>query len=332
MGTRWSSSRRLLRPAVASLALAGGLLAPAHAHADLQHTVARGHTLAAIAGRYRVTKQSIMDANHLTETTAKRIQPGDVLTIPKVDPPKGEKGKAKAGLDGKAKSDGGKDAKSGKTAKKAEPKYDQRPKTPGVIHLRRIATQEERDIKVAGEGRNGKVSPGVAKTFERLLRSPSGMSHPIDARLIAMLGVISNHFGSRKIEVVSGFRPYTSTQYTRDSRHNHGKAIDFRVVGVPNEVTRDFCRTLKNVGCGYYPNSVFVHMDVRTSSAFWIDYSKPGEAPRYNAKSPDADEGTSDVHDEMHKATGATPTDPPPADIVPAPGAGESKPLEPDTL
>ena len=60
--------------------------------------------------------------------------------------------------------------------------------------------------------------------------------------------------------------------------HN-GKAVDFRVTGVPNEVVRDFCRTLKNTGCGYYPNSTFVHLDVRESSAFWIDYSKPGEPP-----------------------------------------------------
>ena len=86
----------------------------------------------------------------------------------------------------------------------------------------------------------------------------------------------------------------------------HGKAIDFRVSGVPNEAVRDFCRTLKNTGCGYYPHSVFVHMDVRDASAFWIDYSKPGEAPRYNAPNVDADEGTSDVHDGNNGAGTST--------------------------
>src|SRR5439155_10479559 len=108
----------------------------------------------------------------------------------------------------------------------------------------------------------------------------------------------SNHFGSRRIEVISGFRPYTPTQHTTHSNHNIGNAIDFRVVGVPNEVVRDFCRSLKNTGCGYYPNSTFVHMDARTSPAFWVDYSRPGEPPRYNAANVDADEGTSDVGDE----------------------------------
>ena len=47
--------------------------------------------------------------------------------------------------------------------------------------------------------------------------------------------------------------------------------------------------------CGYYPNSTFVHLDVRDTPGFWIDYSRPGEPPRYNAPNVDADEGTSDV-------------------------------------
>ena len=35
---------------------------------------------------------------------------------------------------------------------------------------------------------------------------------------------------------------------------------------------------------GYYPNSSFVHLDVRKSaSAFWIDYSGPGENAQYAA-------------------------------------------------
>src|SRR5262249_26250355 len=92
---------------------------------------------------------------------------------------------------------------------------------------------------------------------------------------------------------------------------NHGKAIDFHVVGVPNEVVRDFCRTLKNVGCGYYPNSTFVHMDVRDKDAFWIDYSKPGEPPRYNSPNVEADEGTSDVHgDQDHPSANTPPEEP----------------------
>ncbi len=297
-----------------ALAFVALLLVPAAAHADVQHTVARGHTIEAIANRYRVSAKSIIEANHLKDVKHLRI--GDVLTIPKVDPPAASKAKAASDKGDKAEKKDGKTAKldvdkKGPKGKPAEPvTYAMKPKTPGVVHLKRLATTEEQDIRIA-ERRGGKVSPAALKTFEKLLRSPSGMSHPIEPRLVQLLGVVSNHFGSRKIEVVSGFRPYTPTQYNPHSNHMHGKAVDFRVVGVPNEVVRDFCRTLKNVGCGYYPNSVFVHMDVRETSAFWIDYSKPGEPPRYNAPNVEADEGTSDVQDEGHLATGATPTDAP---------------------
>jgi hypothetical protein len=82
---------------------------------------------------------------------------------------------------------------------------------------------------------------------------------------------------------------------------------------------RDFCRTLRNAGCGYYPNSTFVHMDVRDTKAFWVDLSRPGEPPRYEKPGSLADEGMSDVPTEATEATpptdpaGAAPTAPPPA-------------------
>ena len=77
--------------------------------------------------------------------------------------------------------------------------------------------------------------------------------------------------------MVSGFRPYTTRQFTPHSNHNIGRALDFTVHGVPNETLRDFCRTFRNVGVGYYPNSSFVHLDVRDANAFWIDYAGPGK-------------------------------------------------------
>jgi len=291
---------------------------PVNAHADVEHVVARGHTIEAIANRYHVTVKAILEANKLTD--AKHLHPGDVLTIPtkdKADKKDDTHAKAKDKADKKDDAHASskkvdKTAKVEKTAARETTNFASKPKTPGVVHVKRLATTEEYDIKV--ETKKGKVSPVALKSFEKMMRSPSGMAHPIEPRLAQLVAVVSNHFGSRKIEVISGFRPFTPTQYNPHSNHMHGKAIDFRVVGVPNEAVRDFCRTLKNVGCGYYPNSVFVHMDVRDQSAFWIDYSKPGEPPRYNAPDVNADEGTTDVHDEVHPATGQTPSDAPQAD------------------
>jgi hypothetical protein len=57
-----------------------------------------------------------------------------------------------------------------------------------------------------------------------------------------------------------------------------------RVAGVSNEELSAFCKTMPDTGCGYYPNSSFIHMDVRspgTGSVSWIDASGPGEPPRY---------------------------------------------------
>jgi len=303
-----------------ALACATGLCSSV-ASADVQHTVAKGHTIHAIANRYRVSEKSIIEANRLKDV--KHLKIGDVLTIPKVDPPKKADDKARE-KDAKPKDGKGKDgkAKAGKDGKDAKPTtYTAKPKTPGVIHVKRIASTEEIDLKITDK--SGKVASATLKSMEKIMRSPSGAAHPIDARLISLLGIVSNHFGSRKIEIVSGFRPYVPTQYTAHSNHNHGKAIDFRVIGVPNEVVRDYCRTLRNVGCGYYPNGMFVHMDVRESPAFWIDYSKPGEPPRYNAPNVEADEGTSDVH------PGANPPPPPAPAQEPAPESAESESSRP---
>jgi uncharacterized protein YcbK (DUF882 family) len=216
----------------------------------------------------------------------------------------------------------------GKTSGKKDPKraYVSRSPTPGVLKVRRLATNEDFSIRA---GTRGKASSDATKKFAYMMRSPTGALHGMDTRLLALLGKVSDHFGGRKIEVISGYRPYTAKQYTKDSRHNHGHAVDFRVVGVPNTVLRDFCRTLLNTGCGYYPNSVFVHMDTRDASAYWIDYSRPGEPPRYHSPNHAADEGTSDVHadHDLDQAAKKDETSVPPAGEL---GPGTPKVAQPD--
>lgn len=312
----------LRSPAVLpALALVGAVVTSSSiASADVQHVIAKGHTIEAIAARYRVPAKAIIEANRVKDV--RRLKIGDVLTIPKVEPKKGhdDKSDKKDAAKGKASKD-----KEGKADKSRPVTYAAKPKTPGVIHIKRVASTEELDLKI--KVRSGRVAKETLKALERMLRAPSGATHPIDPRLASLLGVVSNHFGSRKIEVISGFRPYTPTQYTAHSHHNDGKAIDFRVIGVPNEAVRDFCRTLKNVGCGYYPNSTFVHMDVRESSAFWIDYSKPGEPPRYNNPNVEADEGTSDVQSGERPTSNTPPSETYPP--LPPPGEEGEQPSEP---
>jgi hypothetical protein len=49
---------------------------------------------------------------------------------------------------------------------------------------------------------------------------------------------------------------------------------------------RDYLRTFKNVGVGYYPNSSFVHFDVRGHNSHWTDYAGPGQPPRLTPNAP----------------------------------------------
>jgi len=110
----------------------------------------------------------------------------------------------------------------------------------------------------------------------------------VDARLVARLEAVVDHFRkpgeTPRVLLVSGYRPRSSGSY-----HQAGRALDFRVDGVTDEALVAFCRTLPDTGCGYYPNSSFVHMDAREPGAghvAWIDASRPGEPPKYVASWP----------------------------------------------
>jgi uncharacterized protein YcbK (DUF882 family) len=281
-GSGYESST--MRPAVFAVALAlfcaNQVAAARPAHAEGTRVIVEpGHTLESLAHHYHVTSQAIAAANHLKEGAT--LTPGQLLIIPA---PPGEGTKIpRNGPPSRTAARGG-------TGREARPHFER-----DVIHA--IRFDEEFKIRVK-DGR-GKLPANALVSFERLMRQNEA-THPPDPRLVALIGVVSNHFEGRTLEVVSGFRAYTPTQYTAHSRHNLGRALDFRVQGIPNEALRDFCRTLRGTGCGYYPNSTFVHMDVRDTKAYWVDLSHPGEAPRYEKLGANADEGTSDVTTDSH--------------------------------
>jgi uncharacterized protein YcbK (DUF882 family) len=197
----------------------------------------------------------------------------------------------------------------------------------GVIHMMRPAggaTVE--DVHIRLKDGQGHIPSASLRAFERMMRQGTS-THPPDPRLVALVGIVSDHFGGRPLQVVSGYRAYTPTQYTPHSNHNYGKALDFRIQGIANETLRDFCLTLRNVGCGYYPNSTFVHLDVRETKASWIDRSRPGEPPLYDKPGVTADEGTSDVPNESSDGSNEEPARPEaPAGHGDSPGRGERSP------
>jgi hypothetical protein len=150
------------------------------------------------------------------------------------------------------------------------------------------------------------MTPAAPKTVHGRASAPA--LHLLDRGLATRLDAIARHFPGHALSVVSGYRPKS-----RGSLHQSGRAIDVRVLGVTNAELVSFCRSLPDTGCGYYPNSSFVHVDVRnrgTGKVTWIDASGPGEAPRYVSEWPPREDAPSSVPppsgDEAHEATEPT--------------------------
>lgn len=338
------------RPWAAPVLIALALLAPpAPAHAggagEVEHVVSRGQTLVRIARRYRTTVDIIREVNGLRPED--RLRPGQRLVIPergkeaeaakraaairkeaeRKEAERREKEADRKEKEARGRKGAGDRAEKGKAGKESggkgkakEEGYARKPKRPGRVHMVRGA--EELEIQLLT--RSGRLNPKALPKISHLLRSPAG-AIPIDPRLATLVGMVSDHFGGRTIRVVSGYRPYSPTQYTRHSNHNVGRAMDFAVEGVPNTVVRDFCRTLRNAGVGYYPNSTFVHLDVRTVNTYWVDYSRPGERPRYDPKAPppESEEAVYDLAEGLRPEAdrGSDGTPPPAADPSGAKGS-----------
>jgi uncharacterized protein YcbK (DUF882 family) len=128
------------------------------------------------------------------------------------------------------------------------------------------------------------------KRFNRFMRCHNtGAVFRMDERLAKMLYQTGRHFEGHRLEIVSGYR-HPKIAKNPKSPHKHGVACDFRVAGIKNTELRDYLRkTFKHAGVGYYPNSLFVHLDDRKkgASAFWIDFSGPGQAADYSENPQD---------------------------------------------
>jgi hypothetical protein len=139
----------------------------------------------------------------------------------------------------------------------------------------------------------------------------------LDAGLVERLQHVADRFGhghSVTMHIISGYRPNSVGSY-----HASAQALDFRVDGVANEQLVAFCKTLPDTGCGYYPNSTFVHLDVRapgTGHVAWIDASGPGERPHYvSAWPPPQEPPKYDFATKLSKILPALPVDAHPASV-----------------
>jgi LysM repeat protein len=186
-----------------------------------------------------------------------------------------------------------------------------------TVALYRVRTDETRTIPLCFC--SGRPNPEGVRVLSEL-SGPVGaeVPFPLHQRLVVLLQRIAERWPGQRIEIISGQR--TRKNQGHESYHNKGQALDFRVAGVSNKALVSFIRKFKNVGAGYYPNSVFIHMDTRDSNAYWIDYSRPGEKSIYGRAGMTASE--IEAIREKRKAEAAEPLETASA----APAAEETSP------
>lgn len=265
------------------------------AHAEREHRVRAGQNVARIARRYHVAARDIEAANHLRPN--EHVRPGQMLVIPDDHVIFVRSGQTLGGIARRHRVTREELAAANRLRPTATLRIGQRlvlpgspeaagsssrwgrPRRPGLVTFYRLATHQQQRIQLLD--RRGRVSRQTLAQLARLFapRGSRATKEP-HQRLVKLLARISDNFGGRTIDIVSGYRlPGGFTG--RESRHTEGHAVDIRVRGVPNNILRDYCRTLDHVGVGFYPNSYFVHLDVRQESSYWVDLSRPGEAPSY---------------------------------------------------
>lgn len=220
------------------------------------HRVKRGETIAHLASRYDTTGSVLAVLNGLEG--GESLREGQFLFVPRQDKP----------------------ASSPKVEQSNAVwrRYAKPPSAKGYLNLSTYAA------RFAGQAleKDGRLLPAAVRAINGVL-SAGGKHPPVPERLIRLLVKVSDTFGGRSIHVVSGYR---ANSYYEDSRHRLSAAIDFAIAGVPNAVLCEYLREFDDVGVGYYPNSTFVHLDVRNHSAYWVDYSGPGERPRSTPNAP----------------------------------------------
>ena len=262
------------------------------------HVIAKGHTLSAIAGRYAITVTALCHANAIGRNASLRV--GQKLIIPhrsdqggKYAAEERKNGKFKeTTLHNEKKSSSKKKERSAKNSKTnaSWKKYVKPAWRRGYIKIYRYGRAWEGYVI----GPKGEVLGHASKKINFVMGAKDDGPR-ISPKLIRLIASVSDKFGGRKIRIVSGYR---TKSFVAASKHKKGKAIDFSIPGIPNPALRDYLRTVDNVGVGFYPNSSFVHLDVRGYNSYWVDHAGPGEAPRKNAKKK--------THKKTHKKTSSS--------------------------
>jgi uncharacterized protein YcbK (DUF882 family) len=146
------------------------------------------------------------------------------------------------------------------------------PRPSGNLRIYSLNYKEEASVNIYNA--DGSFNVGALAEINHIFKCRrSGLEHDIDTRLITILSHIYDHFGGKRLELLSGYR----FQRRTTSNHFHGAAADIRIPGVDPRKIRSYAETLDSggMGVGWYPRVGFVHVDVRQLPSYrWIDYSR----------------------------------------------------------
>ena len=164
-----------------------------------------------------------------------------------------------------------------------DPAPDQREKCGRPVLFRRGGVPDP--VAVRLQDCSGEPSAEAITTLSALAQPAKDTGEPaqqLNPGLLSRLQRLADAHPGAAIEIVSGVRPNARP----GSRHRSGDALDLRIDGVDHAQLAELARGFEGTGVGFYPNSTFIHIDVRDESAFWIDRSLPGQSPDYGPWPP----------------------------------------------
>ena len=153
-------------------------------------------------------------------------------------------------------------------------------KPSGDVWLRAENLAQEIRVNIYKE--DGSLNEASLAQLDELFRcKTTGEVRAVRSELYEQLSRIYDHFGGKRVDLVSGFRFAERSS----SRHFHASAMDIRISGVSIRDMYAYAESLDggNMGIGLYPTSGFIHVDVRAQgepSYRWTDLSGPGSGKK----------------------------------------------------
>lgn len=168
----------------------------------------------------------------------------------------------------------------GHGASRASLRTEPLPRPSGEVWLRAENLDEEVRLNIYKP--DGALDEGALAQLDELFRCrQTGEVRAVRTDLYEQLSRIYDHFGGKRVDLVSGFRFAERSS----SRHFHASAMDIRIKGVSIREMYRYAESLDggDMGIGIYPNSGFIHVDFRApgeKSYRWTDLSGPGSSSK----------------------------------------------------